>query len=131
MIGRFLPLGLVVAGVLGARLAVAQQGSVEAAASLSPLACPLLALSGQPCPTCGMGRSLVATANLDFVAAWGHHPFGPIALIGAVCLAALLAFGAGPSLRSWSRTQLARPAGRRMLLISIAVYCVIGWTWNF
>lgn len=130
MIGRFVPLGFVVAGVLGARLAVAQQGSVEAAASLSPLGCPLLALSGQPCPTCGMGRSLVASANLDLATAWTHHPFGPVALAGAVGLAALLALGAGPSLRSWSRAQLARPAGKRALLISIAAYCAIGWTWN-
>ncbi len=77
-----------------------------------------------------MGRSLVASANLDLGAAWTHHPFGPVALVGAIGLAALLALGAGSSIRSWSRTQLARPAGRRALLISIAAYCAIGWTWN-
>lgn len=130
MIRRFLPLGLALTGVFGARFAVAREGSVEAAASLSPLGCPLLALTGLPCPTCGMGRSLVATANLDLATAVTHHPFGPVALAGALGLAALLALGAGRSLRSGSRALLVRPAAQRALLLSIATYCAIGWAWN-
>lgn len=36
--------------------------------------CPILAVTGHPCPGCGMTRALTALLRLDFAAAWGYHP---------------------------------------------------------
>jgi Protein of unknown function (DUF2752) len=44
---------------------------------LSFLKCPLRALTGIPCPTCGMTRSFVASAQGNLEAAIQYHLFGP------------------------------------------------------
>lgn len=54
-----------------------------------PSLCPVALLFGQPCPGCGMGRSLIACACGDLAAAFTWHPLGPPALFFAVVLAAL------------------------------------------
>lgn len=38
--------------------------------------CPLLTLSGVPCPLCGMGRSFWAILSLDFGKAFYYNPSG-------------------------------------------------------
>lgn len=53
--------------------------------------CPLRALTGVPCPLCGMTTSVVATVHLDVGDALAANPAG----IGAV-LAALLVLVARP-----------------------------------
>ncbi len=50
--------------------------------------CPLHAVTGLPCPGCGMTRALAALVEGDVSAAWGWHPFGlvlfPVLWAGAV-----------------------------------------------
>ncbi len=41
----------------------------------SGLACPFKAVTGMPCPTCGMTRSLVALSHGDIGASLACHPF--------------------------------------------------------
>jgi len=37
--------------------------------------CPLVALTGFPCPGCGLTRAGISVLRLDFVSAWRFHPF--------------------------------------------------------
>ncbi|MBQ5851894.1 MAG: DUF2752 domain-containing protein [Lachnospiraceae bacterium] len=46
--------------------------------------CPLVLLSGYPCPGCGMTRALFRIMRFDFAGAWSMHPF--IYPIGILCL---------------------------------------------
>jgi hypothetical protein len=48
------------------------------------LQCPILHLTGIPCPTCGMTRSFMAIAQGDFGLAVQHHLLGPIVFAGFV-----------------------------------------------
>ncbi|NJL23650.1 MAG: DUF2752 domain-containing protein [Leptolyngbyaceae cyanobacterium SM1_3_5] len=41
-----------------------------------PLRCPVLALTGIPCPTCGMTRSFVAIVNGNLSESIRYHAFG-------------------------------------------------------
>lgn len=36
--------------------------------------CPILTLTGIPCPGCGMTRAILALLRLDFAAAFSFHP---------------------------------------------------------
>jgi hypothetical protein len=81
-----------VEGSVGRRLG----GLLVAAAALVPLIpdhpgtlCPLRALTGIPCPLCGMTTSVTATVRLDFAEAWTATPAGIVAIVTA---AALLVF---------------------------------------
>lgn len=38
------------------------------------LPCPLYALTGLPCPGCGMTRAWIAALHLDLAGAFGYHP---------------------------------------------------------
>jgi hypothetical protein len=51
-------------------------------------ACPLRALAGIPCATCGMTHAFVALAHGDAGAAWQASPLGAV-LAGAVWVLAL------------------------------------------
>jgi hypothetical protein len=51
------------------------------------LQCPILHLTGIPCPTCGMTRSFMAIAQGDFSLAIQHHLLGPIVFAGFVGVA--------------------------------------------
>lgn len=43
-----------------------------------PVTCPLLALTGVPCPACGLTRSFVALGDGRWADAWAAHPLGPV-----------------------------------------------------
>ena len=46
--------------------------------------CPLYAVSGIPCPGCGMTRAFLALLRLDFAAAWNWNPaIYPLAVCAA------------------------------------------------
>lgn len=37
--------------------------------------CPVVLLTGYPCPGCGMTRAMFGVLRLDFIGAWKMHPF--------------------------------------------------------
>ena len=37
--------------------------------------CPVVLLSGYPCPGCGMTRAMFKVLRFDFAGAWEMHPF--------------------------------------------------------
>jgi hypothetical protein len=55
-----------------------------------PLACPLRATTGIPCPFCGMTRAVVAAVHGDLGASLRYNPGG--ILIVVLAIATLLAF---------------------------------------
>ena len=62
-----------------------------------PVVCAFRALTGLPCPGCGLTRSFVATAHGELQEAFAFHLFGPFLFLG--CAAAglwLLARGELP-----------------------------------
>ncbi|MEZ5351895.1 MAG: DUF2752 domain-containing protein [Bryobacteraceae bacterium] len=62
----------------------------------TPLFCPFLALSGFPCPLCGITRAWQAMAAADFAAALSLHPF--VFLIPPLVLGAAFGWRPGPRL---------------------------------
>lgn len=93
--------------------------------------CPLLALTGLPCPTCGMTRSLAATGRGDWATAIQFHAFGPPLL--AASLAAGLIWAAelwqGRSLLPWR--SLLRTTGFPLLAALLLYYgCRLLWSWQ-
>lgn len=58
---------------------------VSAGAGVSVYQCPILKLSGVPCPGCGLSRGAVATLLIDPAGVVWWNAFGPAAL-GAVLL---------------------------------------------
>lgn len=49
-----------------------------------PITCAVLALTGWPCPGCGMTRSVVALSNGQLAASFEQHPLGWIVVVGLV-----------------------------------------------
>jgi len=82
---------------------------IEATAALSPLFCPFHAITGWVCPTCGLGRSLVAGASLAFSESFRLHPLGLSILVGVIALTIL----------SWVRIDALIVAKTRVLTIAI------------
>ena len=73
-------------------LRVAMGGLLGAAATWPllpvhpPVACPLRAMTGIPCPLCGMTRACVAAAHGHFGASLAFNPAGILLLLGAIVL---------------------------------------------
>lgn len=55
-----------------------------------PVVCPFLAVTGIPCPTCGMTRSWNLTAHGDITAALALHPMGPLTFAAATVVLVVL-----------------------------------------
>jgi hypothetical protein len=53
------------------------------------LSCPLRALTGIPCPLCGMTTSVEATLHLDIAGALRANPAGVVAVVIAIALVVL------------------------------------------
>ncbi|MEB3310710.1 MAG: DUF2752 domain-containing protein [Snowella sp.] len=90
----------------------------------SPFFCPIRALTGIPCPGCGLTRSFIAICQGDWGAAFNHHFFGPILFLGffLISLHLLLELIIGKSIR------LARPGdlnNPKFLIFSL--FLVLGY----
>ena len=57
----------------------------------SPFSCPILALTGIPCPSCGMTRSFVAIARGEIAKSLSYHGLGIFVFISFVLVAIHLA----------------------------------------
>jgi hypothetical protein len=51
-----------------------------------PPLCTFRALTGRPCPSCGLTRSWTAMGHGRFAEASGHHLMGPVTYLAAVAL---------------------------------------------
>lgn len=87
-----------------------------------PDLCAFQAMTGLPCPTCGITRSFAATAHGQLGLAFHYHAFGPFAFV-ATLLAAIWAFTGRPypRVRPWMVWCLAAA----VLLYGVAR--MIGW----
>jgi hypothetical protein len=103
-------LSLVTSPILGAYLFGHGGGS-------SPFFCPVLKVTGVPCPGCGMTRSFVALARGDFEGAIAFHLFGPLVFTACLGIAIHL------SIELYTRQRIEYPAlmhwlqRRRVLLL--------------
>jgi hypothetical protein len=77
--------------------------------------CPFHAITGIPCPGCGMTRAMLSLGQLQFGKAMHFNPFCIFLLIVMV---SIVCFGKIPS---WLR----HPALTRGLLIAVLVYWII------
>ena len=79
-----------------------------------PLACPLRALTGVPCPLCGMTRAVVAAAHGHVVRSLAFNPAGIVIVVAAILV-------------------VARPALIRRIRVPIWALCAVTaglWLWN-
>jgi hypothetical protein len=84
-----------------------------------PRLCAFHALTGRPCPSCGMTRSWNAMGHGDLRGAAGYHLLGPATFVGAVFLVA-----AGDR----RVTRVVRPDARmRPVLGALAAIWVGAW----
>ncbi|HEY7737869.1 MAG TPA: DUF2752 domain-containing protein [Candidatus Limnocylindria bacterium] len=87
-----------------------------------PVVCPFRAVTGRPCPSCGMTRSWSAMGHGRFVEASGHHLFGPITFLTAAALVV------GGDQRTAS---LLDPSGRvRTALGLLGAAWAVSWVWR-
>ncbi|HOX25114.1 MAG TPA: DUF2752 domain-containing protein [Candidatus Krumholzibacteria bacterium] len=98
-------------------------------AALSALTgpCPLRALSGLPCPTCGGTRALVALADGRLVAAVADNALVTVAVlaVAAWSLGAL----AATVVPAWRRRIVADAGDRRRLVVLGGGLIAAGWVW--
>jgi hypothetical protein len=72
-----------------------------------PALCPVRAVTGFPCPACGLTRSWRAALHGDPAASLRFHPLGIVALLGAAAYATHLDERLDPAVRA--RTSAAWP----------------------
>ena len=52
--------------------------------------CPIKMLTGFPCPSCGITKSIVCFYQGDFFGSYSYHVLGPIVVVFSFCVIALL-----------------------------------------
>ncbi|XAL98244.1 DUF2752 domain-containing protein [Phycisphaeraceae bacterium D3-23] len=72
---------------------------ISAALGVAVYQCPILSLTGVPCPGCGLSRGAVATLLLDPAGVWWWNAFGPAALAVVVLVLVSGALPARPRTR--------------------------------
>lgn len=104
--------------------------STEAWASWVPLRCPLLWLFDISCPTCGLGRSLIAAAMGHGHESFRYHPLGLPLFWGSQGI--LLTWIFWP--KGWAALQLRCQhvcrRNRPLLWLLILLYSVWGFCWR-
>ena len=65
--------------------------------------CPMVWITGFPCPACGLTRAGIRLLHLDFKGAWKMHPFiyGVIVLVGWFCVRRYIQRKETKSLGKW------------------------------
>lgn len=93
------------------------------AAGIQLFVCPLRALTGVPCPGCGLTRGMVALLRGDVRAALTFHPFVPLFGLGLVLVVLAAALPEGPRgrlLRGVRRLESRTPLGYVLALSLLA-----------
>jgi hypothetical protein len=107
------PLRWLVVGCIG----LASVGFVLPFSPIPP--CPLLTITGVPCPLCGMTRSARAIMRFDLLSSLQFQPFGVVAILCGVIILALWAI---PRTRAVSVVRIP---------VAVVVAVVAGsWIWN-
>lgn len=123
---RCLGLGVLVASVAGARLARVRFGPLATLAEHHlPTLCPFRLLTGRACPTCGLGRSLLACWSGDLALGLRHHPAGPAVLVAAAALA--LAYAVRPRAAMVAVRRVAVALAARPTLVTGMVVLYSAW----
>jgi hypothetical protein len=86
-----------------------------------PLTCAFLRLTGYPCPTCGITRSVMALARLDLNQAAAMNPLS-VPFVGILALWWIISLY---EIATRKQTRLTRWAGRRMHLLALAAFVVV------
>ena len=107
------PLRWLILGCLG----LAAFGMVLPFSPIPP--CPMLTLTGVPCPLCGMTRSARALLRFDISSSLQFQPFGLLAFIGGL---AILGMWALPKTRTVDIVRI--PVALVVVLVSAS------WIWN-
>lgn len=94
-------LGRIAAGVFAVAMVAGLAIGVTGATlpNRGPL-CPLLAVTGLPCPFCGMTRATVAIGAGEWGRAFALHPLAPLVLVGSFVVAVSIASGRDRWLRA-------------------------------
>lgn len=123
---RVLPLAAWLAASGLAHALRAALGPLDPLLTRWPRLCPLHALTGLDCPTCGLGRALANACAGDWALAFERHPLGPLLL--AVAGIAALAHALQPNAlrRAWQRIAGAARAHPRAVALLLAAYVAWG-----
>ncbi len=96
------------------------------------ITCGFLALTGYPCPFCGLTRSFWAITAGEWTDAWYHWPFG-FCLYG-ICLLVLIRhtflFLLGPSYDIWKRRPFSRNILKRIFFVGILLLFFLNWIYR-
>lgn len=89
--------------------------------------CAFLALTGWPCPSCGLTTSFAHAARLDFGRALVTQPFGLLAF-GLTLLLIPLGLGLARARVPWSRLIFAR--GADLVVYTLLALYVLSWLYK-
>jgi len=90
------------------------------AGDVTLLPCPVVSLTGTPCPGCGMTRACVSLAQAQPAAAWTYHPFAFLLVPLALCIG----FWPARTRAAWARVGR---GARTLTLGSTLVACLGLW----
>lgn len=82
--------------------------------------CPMMALTGLPCPGCGVTRSMIHCTHGDFVGALKFHPAGPAMWLAAIIGATSLAWP-----ERWRRGLAARYREKRKIVEQVTIVGIV------
>lgn len=94
--------------------------------------CPIKALSGYPCPSCGSTRGVLSIAREDFASAIHLNPVSYIVAATMLILPIWLIHDAIRKSDSLHRAYIGGSAwlGKKQNLIIFVVLILINWIWN-
>ncbi len=103
-------------------------GLALAASSLEVPLCIFKAMTGLPCPACGMGHACRAAMQGDAAASFQHHPLGVPAML---FLGITYAFLSADVLRGRSRTyEFLSRLWPRWVVVSTVGVILATWVWR-
>jgi hypothetical protein len=82
--------------------------------------CPMMHLTGLPCPGCGVTRSMIHCTHGDFAGAMAYHPLGPAVWLAAIIGASSLAWPG-----SWRRGLGARYRRKRKMVEHVTIGVIV------